>query len=193
MISMRLAGMWLQDGDSLSSGNSHLLMVFVGMVAIAMTAQAVALIVMAVGAAKARKRGLEIAEEIRLKVMPVIDDAQDIFHDTKPKLRVITDNLVETSHVVRAKAQEFDVTLADANARTRKQVERLDGMVSTTLTAVGEIAASVQHSIRVPIREVAGVVNGIKAGIDVLVGKARGFGFGRQTPRRPGSESDLIL
>jgi hypothetical protein len=193
MISMRLAGMWLQDADSLSSGNSHLLMVFVGMVAIAMSAQAVALIVMAVGAAKARKRGLEIAEEIRLKIVPVIDDALDMVHDTKPKLRVITDNLVETSHVVRAKALEFDVTLADVNARTRKQVERMDGMVSTTLTAMGEIAASVQHSIRVPIREVAGVVNGLKAGIDVLVGKARGFGFGRQTPRRPGGESDLIL
>ena len=193
MISMQLAGMWLQDPDSLSSGNSRLLMVFVGMVAIAMCAQAVALIVMAIGAAKARKRGLEIAEEIRLKVMPVIEDAQDMIHDVKPKIRMITDNLVETSHVVRAKAHEFDVTLADANVRARKQVARVDGMVSHTLTAVGEIAASVQQSIKVPIREVAGLVNGLKAGIDVLVGKAKGFGFGRQTPRRPGGESDLIL
>jgi hypothetical protein len=193
MVSMQMVGIWLQEADSLSSGNSRLLMVFVGIVAIAMSAQAVALIVMAVGAAKARKRALEIAEEIRLKVMPVINDAQEMIHDTKPKLKVITDNLVETSHVVRAKAQEFDVTLADANARTRKQVERVDGMVSTTLTAVGEIAASVQHSIRVPIREVAGVVAGVKAGIDVLVGRVKSFGIGRQTPRRPGSESDLIL
>ena len=38
MEAMRIvmSGMWLQDPDSISSGNSRLLMVFVGMVAIAM-------------------------------------------------------------------------------------------------------------------------------------------------------------
>ena len=56
MEAMRIvmSGMWLQDADSLSSGNSRLLMVFVGMVAIALIAQAIALIAMAVGAAKTR-------------------------------------------------------------------------------------------------------------------------------------------
>ena len=59
MEAMRIvmSGMWLQDPDSLSSGNSRLLMVFVGMVAVALIVQAIALIAMAVGAAKARKRG----------------------------------------------------------------------------------------------------------------------------------------
>ena len=63
-----ISGMWMQDPGSLSSGNSRLLMVFVAMVAIALVAQAIALIVMAIGAAKARKRGLEIAEELREKI-----------------------------------------------------------------------------------------------------------------------------
>ncbi len=36
--------------------------------------------------------------------------------------------------------------------------------------------ASVEHAVRVPVREVAGVVNGFKAGLDVLVGKVKGFG-----------------
>lgn len=189
--------MWLQvqDPGSLSSGNSKLLMLFVAMVAVAMMAQAVALIVMAIGAAKARKRGLEIAEEIRSKIMPVIDGAHELIRDTAPKVKVITENLVETSYVVRAKAEEFDVTLSDANKRTRKQVERVDDMVSSALTAVGEIAGSLQHSIRVPMREVAGVVAGFKAGVDVLVGRVKSFGvgggFGR--PRRPNNDSDLIL
>ncbi len=189
---LRLAGMWIQDVDSLSSGNSRLLMVFVGMVAIAMTAQAVALIVMAIGAAKARKRGLEIAEELRIKVMPVIDGAHELIRDTTPKIKVITENLVETSYVVRAKAQEFDVTLSDANEKTRRQVARMDGMVTDTLTAVGEISASVQKSIRVPLREVAGIVSGLKAGMDVLVGRVKSFGIGR-APKTTRDRSDLVL
>ena len=49
-----LSGMWLQDADSISSGNSRLLMIFVGMVAAALIVQAIALVVMAIGAAKAR-------------------------------------------------------------------------------------------------------------------------------------------
>ncbi|CAN5447454.1 hypothetical protein BH10ACI4_BH10ACI4_12200 [soil metagenome] len=197
MNSIYGAGMWLQvqDPDSLSSGNSKLLMLFVAMVAVAMIAQAAALIAMAIGAAKARKRGLEIAEEIRVKVMPIIDGAHELIRDTAPKVKVISENLVETSYVVRAKAQEFDVTLSDANHRTRKQVERVDDMVSSALTAVGEIAGSLQHSIKVPMREVAGVVAGFKAGVDVLVGRVKSFGvgggFGR--PRRPNNDSDLIL
>lgn len=189
---LRLAGMWIQDVDSLSSGNSRLLMVFVGMVAIAMTAQAVALIVMAIGAAKARKRGLEIAEELRIKVMPVIDGAHELIRDTTPKIKVITENLVETSYVVRAKAQEFDVTLSDANEKTRRQVARMDGLVTDTLTAVGEISASVQKSIRVPLREVAGIVSGLKAGMDVLVGRVKSFGIGR-APKTTRDRSDLVL
>ena len=188
---VQMAGMWIEDPGSLSSGNSRLLMVFVAMVAIAMSAQAIALIAMAIGAAKARKRGLEIAEEVRLKLMPVIDDTHAMLRDASPKIKVITDNLMETSHVVRAKAQDFDVTLSDANARTRKQVARVDDLVTSALTAVGEISGSIQKSIRMPVREVAGIVNGLKAGLDVLVGKAKGFGSGKT--RRPGGGSDLVL
>ena len=189
---LRLAGMWMQDVDSLSSGNSRLLMVFVGMVAIAMLAQAVALIVMAIGAGKARKRGLEIAEELRMKVMPIMETAHHLLHDTTPKIKVITENLVETSYVVRAKAHEFDATLSDANQRTRQQIERIDGMVTHTLTAVGEITATVQQSIRIPLREVAGIVNGLKAGMDVLVGRVKSFGIGR-APKTTRDRSDLVL
>ena len=68
-----MSGMWLQDAGSLSSGNTKLLVWFVGMVAVAMVVQAIAVIVLAIGAEKARKRALEIAEEVRMKVMPILE------------------------------------------------------------------------------------------------------------------------
>ena len=173
---MILSGMWLQDSDSLSSGNSHLLMVFVGMVAVALTVQAIALIVRAVGAAKARKRGLEIAEEIKAKVLPLIENAHGVVRDAGPKIKVITENLVETSHVVRSKAHEFDVTMSDANHRARTQMATIDGIITKTLAATGEIMGSIEHAVRVPVREISGLVNGLKAGLDVLVGRVKEFG-----------------
>jgi methyl-accepting chemotaxis protein len=169
-----MSAMWMQDSGSLSSGNSKLLMFFVGMVAAALSAQAIALIVMAVGAAKARKRGLEIAEEVRAKIMPMIESTHGMVHDLRPKMKVITDNLMETSHIVRSKAQEFDVTAGDVNSRTRAQVARVDGMVTSVLNTTSEITDSLQRAVKVPVREFNGLVKGLKAGIDVLVGRSKG-------------------
>jgi hypothetical protein len=89
-------------------------------------------------------------------------------------VKIITENLVETSHVVRAKAQEVDVTLTDVNERTRAQAARVDGMVSSVLTTISDIASSIQKGVQVPVREFQGLVNGFKAGVDVLVGRAKG-------------------
>ena len=186
MEAMRImmSAMWLQDPDSLSSGNSKLLMVFVGMVAVALIVQAIALIAMAVGAAKARKRGLEIVEEVRLKLMPILDSSHGFIQDTAPKVKIITENFVETSHVVRAKAQEFDVTASDLNAKTRAQAARVDGIVTSALNTTTDVAETIQRGIKVPLREVSGIINGVKAGLDVLVGRVKGTGIGRPNSRR---------
>jgi len=171
-----MTGMWMQDPGSISSGNSTLLMIFVGLVALAMLIQAVALVIMAVGAGKARKRGLEIAEEVRAKAMPLIHEAQKMLGELTPKVKVIAENMLETSHMVRGKAQDFDVTATEINARTRAQVARVDNIVTGVLTSTAEITGTIQRGIKVPLREVSGLVNGLKAGLDVLVGRAKDFG-----------------
>jgi methyl-accepting chemotaxis protein len=183
-VRMGLSGIWLQDPDSLSSGNTRLLMIFVAMVAIAMVAQAIALIVMAVGAGKARKRGLEIAEDLREKVLPIIAGTQELIRDTSPKIKVISENFVEASHILRSKAREFDMTASDLNSKTRAQAARVDGMVTSVLDTTSEITETIQRGIKIPVREVSGLVNGLKAGLDVLVGRAKGFGSGRTNAPR---------
>jgi Mg2+/Co2+ transporter CorB len=181
MEAMRIvmSGMWLQDAGSLSSGNTKLLVMFVGMVAIAMVVQAIAVIVLALGAVKARKRALEIAEEVRTKVMPILETTQSVLHDAGPKVKIITENLVETSHVVRSKAQEFDATASELNMKARVQAARVDGMVTSVLNTTAEISETLQRAVKVPVREFTGLVNGFKAGVDVLVGRAKGFGRGK--------------
>ena len=97
--------------------------------------------------------------------MPMIDEhARDLIQDTAPKVKVITENLVETSHMVRSKAQEFDVTASDLNAKTRAQAARVDGMVTSVLNTTAEISETMQRAIKVPVREFSGLVNGFKAG-----------------------------
>jgi hypothetical protein len=180
---MMFFGMWLEDPGSLSSGNSRLLMFFVAMVAIAMVAQAVVVIIAALGAAKARKQFLSIAEDLRAKTLPVVEGARGMVQEMQPKLRVLTDNMVETSHIVRAKATEFDSTISDVNLRARAQSARVDDMVTSVLDATEGIASTLQKSVSVPVREFHGLMNGLKAGFDVLTGR-------RETPYRLNPDKD---
>ena len=168
---MMILGMWLQGAGSLSSGNSRLLMFFVAMVAVAMAVQAIAVIIAVIGAAKARKHMLAIADELRAKAVPVVDHAQNVLHELHPKMKIIADNFVEASHVVRTKAQEFDATFADVNQRARAQTARVDDMVTSVLDTTSGIASTFQKGVQVPVREFHGIINGLKAGIDVLVGR----------------------
>jgi hypothetical protein len=172
--------MWLQDVDSISSGNSRLLMIFIGIVAFSMLVQAVVVIVIAAGAAKTTKRMLQIAEEVHAKALPLPHETRGLIQDTSPKIKIITENFVETSHIVRSKAQEFDATASDVNKKTRAQVDRVDEMVSSVLNTTAEITSNLQKAVRVPVREFSGLMNGLKAGLDVLVGRARSFGSSKK-------------
>ena len=196
-MGMLMMAMW-QDADALSGENSRLLMVFIGLVAAALVIQAIVVVVAAIGAMRMQKKVSAIADEISMVGLPFLREANGLFMKSQvlldeitPALRIIsenvtlaTDNLAVASQVVRAKAQEFDATLTDVNLRTRSQVRRVDGMVTAALMATSGIAASIHYAIQVPVREVAGIISGLKAGLDSLVGRARDFGAfsGREKP-----------
>lgn len=163
-----LSGIWLAGMDT-----DKWLMIFVALVALAMVVQAITVIVLAVGAVKARKRVLEIVEDLRGKVTPLISVTHEMVRDNAPKIKTITDNLEHTSHLVRKQATELNATATEANAKTRAQVARVDGMVSSVLDATSDAAKMLQNAVRIPVREFSGLVHGLKAGIDVLLGRKK--------------------
>jgi hypothetical protein len=180
-----ILGFFLQGADTLSSSDTKWLMIFVGILAFAMLVQAIVFVALAVGAGKMRKKLMGFIDEMQTKVVPLAESVRTLVQDSSPKVKVITENLVETSHIVRSKAQEFDTTLTDVNARAGKQVARVDGMVTNVLDTTSHISTSVQNAVRAPVREINGIINGFKAGLDVLLGRARGFGSKASKERNP--------
>jgi len=170
---------WLQDADLAST--NRLIMIFIGLVAAAMVVQAVAMVSTSVKTGKAVKALKETAEELKAKMIPLIDVAMEIsrtsqalLHDAAPKVKRITENLVETSDTLvetskaaRSAVAQFDCTMADVNRRAQRQVARVDGMVTATLTATAEMAEAVSKGIRVPAQKVA-----------VMAAQAKGFAEG---------------
>jgi uncharacterized protein YoxC len=178
--------MWLQEPD-LGSTN-HLIMIFIGLVAVAMTVMAIALIVVAVTAAKAIKGMMTRADELTEKVLPLLDSAaeisktgQELLRDTAPKVKHITDTLVEasdalseTSKAARSAVQQFDTTIADVNMRTQRQVARVDGMVTSALTATVEAVETVSRGLRVPTQKIMAAAGQAKLFAEGLFAKIRG-------------------
>lgn len=146
-----------------------------------------------------------IVEDARPKVASVTENVRSIVEDATPKVKAMTENVktmstnfADTTTTIKERAQTIagDVTetVGEANKKTRAQVDRVDGMISSAFNATGQVAAKIHHGIKVPVDEVVGWVNGAKAGLDKLMnheksgskdggtgasGSGSGFGFGR--------------
>ena len=187
MATMSFA-MWLQE-PSLASTN-HLIMVFIGLVAVAMCVMAVAMVVVAVTAAKAIKGMTATSEELMGKVLPLIDVATDIsktgqsmMQDAAPKVKHITDALVdasdtlaETSKAARSAVQQFDATITDLNQRTQRQVARVDGMVTSTLTATVEAVETISRGNKVPAQKIVAFAGQARLFAEGLLSRIRSNG-----------------
>ena len=189
-----LSTVMFQTGESSGSDHSQLLVIFVGVIAFCSFVQFLVLVGAAIAALKAYKSVSAEIGVLKQKAMPLVDSVQTIVSDATPKVKKVTDNVVQVSEFVKTKLQAYEgtideanQTLKDANSKTRAQVARVDGMVSSTLKATSDLGTTIHKGIKTPVLEVAGVVNGLKAALDVLVGRSKGFGAGQPQNRSHGA------
>jgi uncharacterized protein YoxC len=187
--------MWLQEPDP--ARTNFLIMIFIGLVAVAMVGMMIALVVVAVTASKAIKGFNATTAELTGKVLPLLEVAmemsrtgQALLNDTAPKVKHITDSLVdasdtlaETSKAARSAVQQFDTTIVDINVRTRQQVARVDGMVTSALTATIEAVETISRGLRIPTQKIAAAAGQAKAFAEGLLAKVRSAAGARSTGR----------
>jgi hypothetical protein len=169
----------------MDSSTQTLLIVFVALTAVSLLLHASALVVMALGARKAQKKVEDLVDDFRLHALPVIMSSREILNDVSPKLKVITENLMATSATLRAKADQVSGLVGNVTDRAQAQASRVDGMVKATLDQVTFAAHAIEHGLATPVRQASGILNGLRAGVDVLRKKTPG------TDRDP--EDDLFV
>jgi hypothetical protein len=64
-----------------------------------------------------------------------------------------------------------DATVNDILDRTRLHVIRADELVTRTMDRVEETTDMVHHTVISPVRQVAGIVQGLTAGLATLLGR----------------------
>jgi hypothetical protein len=160
-----------------------LLVVFVALAAVALLGQAIALIGL-----------LFIARDIRNKTMALWPQIESIVAVSKRSADRIETHItrigatsVQILDVTKQQLVKVDELLSDASTRARVQMERAEMVLDDTMTRVQETVSIVQRGVLRPVREVHGILSGVRTAIAHL---GRG---GRPTVDHATSDEEMFI
>jgi hypothetical protein len=165
---------------------------FVAITAAAVLLQAGVLIALYLAVRKSTSRMETIAEEVKSKALPTLETAHAVLTELRPKLQVISDNLMETTVIVRSEVERVDAAVSDVTDRARLQVIRADELLTRTLDRVEQTSELVNKTVVSPVRQVSGIIQGVTAGLEFLLGhRARRNGNGQSA--RPVPQDEMFI
>jgi len=162
---------------------------FIALTGAAVVLQACVLVALYLAVRKTSTKMEALAQEVKTKALPTLETAQTILADLRPKLQVISDNLMETTIKVRSEVERLQVTVSDATDRARLQVIRADELLTRTLDRVEQTSDLVTKTVVSPVRQVSGIIQGVTAGLEfLLANRARKNGGSRSRRAVPQDE-----
>ncbi len=171
----------------------NLTMVFIAVTAAAVLLQAGILVGMYLAMRKSSARMEALAVEVKTKALPTLETAQAMLAELRPKLTVIADNLEHTTHSVRSQVERMDATVTDAVDRARLQLIRGDELLTRTLDRVEETSDMVHKTVVSPVRQFSGLIQGVTAGIEFLLGGRGRRNGGSRESRRPVPQDEMFI
>jgi len=153
--------------------NLNILIAFTAVTTAAVVIQAGMLIGMYVAVRKTGAKVESLAADVKTKVLPAADLAQNMLVDLRPRISTVSANVAETSTLLKSQLQRVDATVNDALDRARLQVIRADELLNRTMDRVEETTDMVHRTVVSPVRQMAGVVQGLGAGLEFLLGSKR--------------------
>jgi len=147
--------------------------IFIGVTAAAVVIQAGILVAMYLALRQSAARMEILANEVRTKVLPAAEEAHSMLTEFRPHLRTIIENVSESSNRVRAQIERLDSAVGDAIDRTRLQVIRADELLNRTLDRVESTTNLVHKTVVSPVRQLAGLVQGVTSGLEFLISSKR--------------------
>jgi hypothetical protein len=152
---------------------NNLLIVFIVVTAVAVSIQAGILVGMFLTVRKSAEKMEALATDITSKTLPKMESVLAMMVELRPKIEVLTENVSESSTLVRNQLGRIDATLTDALDRTRLQVIRADELLNRTMDKVEETSDAVHRTVISPLRQVNGLMAAISTGVDVFLGQKR--------------------
>jgi len=150
-----------------------LLKVFITVTTFAVVVQAGILVGLYLSVRKSSAKIEAVAGEVLNSALPAMESVLGMMVELRPKIEALTDNISESSTLVRNQLGRIDATLADALDRTRLQVIRADELLNRTMDRVEETSEVVHKTVLSPLRQVNGLMSAISTGVEVFLGQKR--------------------
>ncbi len=101
------------------------------------------------------------------RVEPIIDTARRVADDTAPKLASITTDVTDVVKIAREQSVRLGELIKDFSERAKIQVARIDGTIDHTIGDVQSASTAVKGAVLRPVREVNGLLSGLKTAVSV--------------------------
>jgi methyl-accepting chemotaxis protein len=172
--SITAAALW-QTGQ-ISAQDIHVIMWSVVVIAVALIVAAGGLVFTSIFAARLLHSVTCVVKEAKEHTGPLLVKTNQLVQELAPKIHHMTENAEQISYTVRAKMDELAVTVSqlnetvqEVNGRARRQVAHADNIVTDAMNAAEHVSHAVQDGIRGPLKQVTGIIAGLKAGLEKLV------------------------
>src|SRR5579884_3195363 len=137
---------------------------------------------------------LVVARRLQEKIMPLIPQVEGVVGVTRRIVERVEKHVEQigtsTSAILETTKQQLgrvDELLTDATTRAKVQMERAEMVLDDTMTRVQQTVSSVQSGVLRPIREVHGILAGIRTALAHL-GRA-----GRPTVDHATSDEEMFI
>jgi hypothetical protein len=88
--------------------------------------------------------------------------------DARPKIQEVFVRAAEITTLARDQMARLDALVTETSDSVRVQIERIDMVVGDAVERVQETTAAVQGTILKPVREVNGLISGVRAALSTL-------------------------
>ena len=166
------------------------LIVFTGIVALALLLQAFALLAIS---RKIRELSAQF-DAVSAKLTKQIDALSvqadtflTVLKTTAERVQAVQENVAAVSKVVHNRVVEMDAFLTEATDAARLQIAKFQDVIDTTSRRIEITIDTLQNAIVVPITEVQAVIRGVRTGLNVL------FGWRHSSSRRSPQDEEMFI
>jgi methyl-accepting chemotaxis protein len=176
-----------------NSNVATLLLIFIAITAVAVLLQACVLLGIYLTVRKAVQRGQDQADDVRARLIPVLDSSKELMEsgkevvkiakdllngansliaDLEPRLESAATELANMVRDVHQQANRLQGSVDEVAFKALRQVDRVDHMATSTLNGLERFGNFVNETLNVPVRQLSGVIAAAKAVVGTLRAQA---------------------
>jgi methyl-accepting chemotaxis protein len=164
-------------------------LLLIAVTAICILFQTILLSAMFVAVRKGIKSLTENVDEFRASAMPVIDHTRGFVERITPTVEATAKNVADISQTLKENTTKVGASATEIAQRVNAQSSRVDAMVTGALDAIDRTAVVVVDAVNKPVRQLSGLLAGLKAVVEVL-GSAKPEQRASQHPQPPSRPAD---